>query len=221
MSKKNVTKKVLKKKKPTIAQLLKEKNQGIKLDIGCGAHKAGEDFVGMDVRPLPNVDIVHNFEQFPWPLPDGSVSLATASHVLEHVNPASTDPRLVGLVKLLKAKKLISDKEIKDYIGQYEVFGTFMTLMDEVWRVLQTNGRFAFVVPYAGSPGYWQDPTHVNPITEATLAYFDPMDRSGLWSIYKPKPWRIVSSSWSLGGHLEVILEKRLIDASYEPEKAN
>lgn len=59
---------------------------GIQLDIGCGQSKQ-PGFVGMDLRPLPGVDIVHDFEVFPWPLADASVLRAVASHVVEHVNP--------------------------------------------------------------------------------------------------------------------------------------
>lgn len=197
-----------------IEKILEENNQGIKLDIGCGENKQ-PGFVGMDIRESAGVEIVHNLEQFPWPLPDESVSMATASHVLEHITPTSTDPRLVGLIDLLADKKVISDKEIEKYIGEYEVFGTFMTFMDEVWRILKPGGRFAFVVPYAGSIGYWQDPTHVNPITEATLGYFDPLDISGLYYIYRPKPWKICQTALDQSTFLEVILEKRLIDKSY------
>jgi hypothetical protein len=47
-----------------------------------------EGFVGMDILPLEGVDIVHNWNDMPWPLPDESVVLAIASHVVEHVNPA-------------------------------------------------------------------------------------------------------------------------------------
>lgn len=62
-------------------------NSAICFDIGCGANKhAG--FVGMDARALPGVDIVHNWNNYPWPLPDGCVMTAIASHVVEHVNPA-------------------------------------------------------------------------------------------------------------------------------------
>lgn len=201
-----------------IEALLQEHNLGIKLDIGCGANKQ-DGFVGMDVRELPGVDIVHNMEQFPFPLPDESCSMVVASHVLEHVNPASTDPRLVGLFKLLLDKKVITKKEVDENIGEYETFGVFMSFMNEVWRITQKGGRFAFVVPYAGSTGYFQDPTHLNPINEATMAYFDPLDTSGLWNIYKPKPWKIITSPWNANGNLEVVLEKRLIDKVYEPEK--
>lgn len=214
------SKKTVKTNKKDIQEILQEHNLGIKLDVGCGENKAGADFVGMDVRPLEGVDIVHNIEKFPWPLPDESCSLVVASHVLEHINPASTDPRLVGLINLLLEKGVIKPHEIDKHIGEYEIFGVFIRFMNEVWRVLKPGGRFAFVVPYAGSIGYWQDPTHINPISEATLAYFDPLDQSGLWRIYKPYPWKIIGQpALDTSTFLEVILEKRLIDKAYEPEK--
>lgn len=59
---------------------------GILLDIGCGGNKQ-PGMVGMDIRALPGVEIVHDFEVFPWPLPDGCALTAVASHVIEHVNP--------------------------------------------------------------------------------------------------------------------------------------
>ena len=204
--------------KNNIDAILKKHNLGIKLDIGCGANKQ-DGFVGMDIRELPGVDIVHNMEQFPYPLPDESCSMVVASHVLEHVNPASTDPRLVGLINMLIDKKVITEKEVTKHIGEYETFGVFMGFMNEVWRITQKGGRFAFVVPYAGTQGFFQDPTHLNPINEVTMSYFDPLDRSGLWSIYKPCPWKIITNVFDMGVNLEVVLEKRLIDKSYEPEK--
>ena len=211
--KKKVVKKTI---KSPVGSILKKNNLGIKLDIGCGGNKQ-RGFVGMDVRKMEGVDIVQNLEQFPWALPDESVSLAVASHVLEHINPGSTDPRLVALVKLLEKKKILSSKDIKDAIGEVETFGVFMSFMNEVWRILQPEGRFAFVVPYAGSPGFFQDPTHINPVSEATLSYFDPLDRSGLWNIYKPSPWKIIESHFDTIGNLEAVLEKRYVDKSYQP----
>jgi len=198
-----------------IQDLLKDYNQGIKLDIGCGERK-NDGFIGMDIRPMKGVDIVWNLERFPYPLPDESVSLAVASHVLEHINPGNESPRLVGLIELLRAKKLITDAEIAQYIGKYDVFGVFVTFMDEIWRILKPKGQFAFIVPYAGSFGYWQDPTHINPINEATLGYFDPLHESQLWHIYKPKPWEIKESHAQVNGFFEVVLEKRIMDKSYE-----
>src|SRR3990167_3541145 len=38
--------------------------------------------------------------------------------------------------------------------------GIFIKFMDEAWRILKPKGQFMIATPYAGSIGYWQDPTH-------------------------------------------------------------
>ena len=152
---------------------------GIRLDIACGANKQGADWVGIDIQKLPGVDIVHDIETYPWPLPDSCVLISVASHIVEHINPAK--------------------------------FG-FINFMNEIWRITKPGGQLAIATPYAGSLGYYQDPTHVNPCNEVTWSYFDPEDvRTGgqLYKIYQPKPWKIVHCSFSTSGQLEVILEKR------------
>lgn len=157
---------------------------GVRIDLGCGENK-NPGFLGVDARALPGVDIVHDLEEFPWPLPDACASLVLASHLVEHINPAK--------------------------------YG-FIKFMDEVWRILEPGGKFIISAPYAGSPGYWQDPTHVNPVTERTFAYFDPLSQFAgnvLYNIYKPKPWKILANSYIQSGSLEVALEKRLEDRSY------
>jgi ubiquinone/menaquinone biosynthesis C-methylase UbiE len=53
----------------------------MKLHLGCGSrHIPG--FVHVDARPAPHVDIVGPVERLP--MPDASVSLIYASHILEH-----------------------------------------------------------------------------------------------------------------------------------------
>ena len=68
-----------------IKKLLKEKS-GIRLDIGCGENKQ-ETFIGMDKRALEGVDIVHDLEVFPYPLPDESCLCVVGSHIVEHIKP--------------------------------------------------------------------------------------------------------------------------------------
>jgi SAM-dependent methyltransferase len=144
----------------------------IKLDIACGGNKQ-EGFTGIDIRALPEVDIVHDLEIFPWPIEDESVNIAIASHFLEHVKPWLS-----------------------------------IDILDEVWRVLCFGGTFAASVPYPGSRGFWQDPTHCNGWSEVTWQYFDP--GYPLYSIYKPLPWKIKEGFpvWQTNGNLEVIMEK-------------
>ncbi len=69
----------------TIKELLKTKG-GIRLDIGCGENKQPE-FVGMDRRKLPGVDIKHDLEVFPYPLPDACCIAIVGSHIVEHIKP--------------------------------------------------------------------------------------------------------------------------------------
>jgi SAM-dependent methyltransferase len=194
-----------------INTLLKEK-QGIRLDIGCGASKQ-RGFVGIDYFQYGEVDIVHNVEVTPWPLPDECVLTAISSHLLEHLDPHAGDSRLQPLADLLVKKGLITQKEVDGAMGMNGP--AFMRFMDEVWRVLKPGGQFAFVVPHAASPGYQQDPTHVNMINETTLMYFDPLHGSGLYQFYRPKPWKIEKIYGDLNGLLEVILSKRPLDRAY------
>jgi hypothetical protein len=61
----------------------------VKLDIGCGTHKlAGA--VGIDLRPLPGVDVVQNLNEGPWKLKDHQFSYIRCQHVIEHVQNLST-----------------------------------------------------------------------------------------------------------------------------------
>jgi len=53
------------------------------LDVGCGDKKA-TGAVGIDCRVLDGVDLVHDLDQTPWPLPDSSFDLILCSHVIEH-----------------------------------------------------------------------------------------------------------------------------------------
>jgi len=164
-----------------ILDLLKSKDK-VKLDIACGSHKQGPDWVGIDIQARPGVDIVHDIEVYPWPLPDNCVDIAVGSHIAEHIDPTH--------------------------------FG-FINWMNEIWRVLKYEGALMLSLPYAGSPGYWQDPTHVNPCNENTWIYFDPLHPSGFYSFYQPKPWKLTNITWDTQGFMEVAMEKRREDPSY------
>lgn len=53
------------------------------LDFGCGLNKAPGS-IGVDIAPLPGVDLVHDLGSVPYPLPDDSADEIRLTHVLEH-----------------------------------------------------------------------------------------------------------------------------------------
>jgi SAM-dependent methyltransferase len=196
-------------------------SQVVKIDLGCGENKQ-HGCVGVDFRKLPGVDVVQNLTIFPWlAIPDQCADVVMSSHLLEHINPDTPDPRLAGLIDLLLDKSLVKNADVARYVGEYRFLGGFTRFMDEVWRILKPGGQFLSTFPYGGSPGSWHDPTHVNPITHVTLAYFDPLavdsggNQYGLYGIYRPKPWKIVKCFYDRNGFVEVAMERREIDRSY------
>ena len=165
-----------------IQSLLDSKNgEVIRLDLGCGQDKQ-PGFISLDTSNLPGVDIVHNIEKYPYPLPDNFVTLVKAGHVVEKINPINQG---------------------------------FIKFMNEIWRILKYDGQFLISTYYAGSAGYWGDPTNINGCTQHTWFYFDPLTPSGLYKKYKPKPWKIDKSYANPDGIMEVLLIKRREDVSY------
>lgn len=55
------------------------------LDIGCGNDKA-PDSIGVDKVKLPNVDMVHDIDNIPWPFDDNYADKIIMNMVLEHTN---------------------------------------------------------------------------------------------------------------------------------------
>ncbi len=69
-----------------------------RLNLGCGLDiKKG--YVNTDFLKLPNVDVVHDFNKFPYPFKNGEFDLIYTSHVLEH---------LENLPQVMKELKRIS-----------------------------------------------------------------------------------------------------------------
>ncbi len=85
----------------------------------------------------------------------------------------------------------------------------FVLFMNELWRLLVPNGELMIVSYYGTNSRYAADPAACNPLNEQTWHWFDPAHPSGLWRVYQPHPWRILSSTWDVAGNLEVVLEKR------------
>jgi SAM-dependent methyltransferase len=168
-----------------IDKLLKDKS-GIRLDIGGGANPQ-PGFVNIDMLPLPQVDIVWDLEELPWPLPDECVTTAVASHVLEHINP----------------HKGVFIKFMDEIWRTLKPYAQFAFVVPHA----QSPG-------YAQDPTHCNmlnETTmhYFDPDPEGKA--FGPQ----LYNFYKPKPWKIEKQFFSYQGNLEVLLSKRPEDKSY------
>ena len=155
------------------------------LDLGCGMSPKNpfnaDEVFGIDVRD----DLEANIKRAdlviePIPFDDDFFEYVTAHDFLEHV------PRVIYAPERRNA---------------------FVELMNEVYRVLKTGGMFMSLTPAYPHPEAFQDPTHVNIITEKTFpAYFDYVNRwaagygfKGAFDI-KLQEWR--------GAHLLTVMQK-------------
>lgn len=82
----------------------------LRIDLACGQDKK-DGFFGVDIVKLPNVDLVFDLEQYPWPFKDESVDEVRVSHYLEH-----TTDIMAFMNELYRIMKVGSIAEI---IGPY------------------------------------------------------------------------------------------------------
>lgn len=134
--------------------MVKKKKKQIKLDIACGQRKR-EGFTGIDIAKCDGVDIVHNLNQFPWPIPDGSVTEAVCSHYIEHIPLAYWNPGDVYTPEMKSPKSV-------DALCKF---------FEEVYRILAPGGKLEIIAPYYNHQRCWQDPTHRRAICDATFFY--------------------------------------------------
>jgi SAM-dependent methyltransferase len=161
---------------------------GMNLDVGSSDHPQ-KGFLGMDRRELPGVSFVWDVES-PAEPPSWAVHFGAK---------AMPWPFPDGCV----------DKMLMSHLFEHIAPSATLAVMDEVWRVMKFDGQLLMVLPHGDSYGYRQDPTHQNMCVEATFAYWDPAHASGLWNVYKPKPWKIARLHSNPLHNIEVILEPR------------
>lgn len=84
-----------------INKQLFEKSKGIKLDVGCSSNKQ-RGWVGMDIRKCKGVDIIHDVQEFPWPIPSNSCFTVLMSHLYEHIEPKNRIKLIDEVWRVLK-----------------------------------------------------------------------------------------------------------------------
>ena len=126
------------------------------LDLGCGANPRNpyrrDELFGVDIavqRGDSGAAIRRcNAALEPLPFADDDFDSLSAFDFIEHV------PRLLPTA------------------GNLATRFPFVELMNECWRVLKPGGLFYAVTPCYPAPEAFQDPTHVNIITDKTHLYF-------------------------------------------------
>ena len=130
---------------------LQAKSVTISIDLGSGVDIRNpfdaDKVIGIDIIDAENV-INHNLFSGTIPLPDESVDFVTAHDFIEHV------PRQ------------------QYFVGGSFVDNPFISLMNEISRVLKRDGMFMHKTPAYPHQEVFMDPTHVNFITEKTMIYF-------------------------------------------------
>ena len=145
-------------KPDNLIEIAPSPKQPIRIDLACGQNKR-EGFIGCDIYPGANVDMVVDLQRFPWPWMTSSVDEIHCSHFIEHLEMCYWG----------KDKKTgeYCHKLIPDSHEDKELFFAFF---DEVHRILKPEGRATIICPAAYDRGF-QDPTHRRFIVAATFLY--------------------------------------------------
>lgn len=165
--------------------------QGILLDLGCGPAKQSQS-VGMDIRAFPGVDVVHDWNLFPWPFESESVLTLFAINVVEHVNPA--DGHFLRWMdecwRLLKVGGQIAI--VTPYAGS-QLYFSDPTHCNPCNHMTFWYFDPAVRVPWAGG------------------------DKS-LYRTYEPAPWEIQQVFYKTHGMMELALRKREDSGDYHAD---
>lgn len=124
------------------------------LDLGCGGKPRNpygcSELFGIDQSDWYSSGEIRACQLGlePFPFPSDYFDSVSAYDLLEHIPRQSID-----------------------YANNKTRF-PFLEVMQEVWRVLKPNGKFFALTPAFPAKQAFQDPTHVNFITDETHSYF-------------------------------------------------
>jgi len=151
-------------------------SKGIQLDIGCGRAKQ-PGWLGMDKRPIPEADVMHDMEDVPWPLPTSCAHTILCSHVLEHIDPRNFLAVMAEMHRVAAdgCQILISTPYAGSFGGYQDPTHTRPGFNEATWTYFDPR-------PIRGNPNH-------------------------LYSIYEPPPMFQERVHWDPNGNMEVVLK--------------
>lgn len=110
---------------------------------------------------------------------------------------------------------------VLEHLGQ--TTETYLAIIKEMYRVLVPDGTVHIVVPHVRHDNYWNDPTHVRPITPVAMGLFSKKNCQ-MWAehhsansplaVYLDVDFEVVSTDMRLTEHWS-----NLLDTGLPPEK--
>jgi SAM-dependent methyltransferase len=162
-----------------------------KLSVGAGAKDKEEGFVTIDIAGEP--DVRHDITVTPWPFEDDYFRGVKAHHILEHL-PSHT---------------LHIDWDAR----KHWYTNSTIDVMNEMWRILEPEGRCWIELPVYPTEDSVSDPQHVKLFTSKTFDYFV---KDGEYEeqrqLYGIKPWALQRREKLNYGRILYVLLRKVSD---------
>ena len=190
-----------------------------KLSVGAGAKDKDEGYTTIDIAGEP--DVVWDITQTPWPFESDYFRGVKAHHILEHI-PRDTyvfhwEPKRdvldysTGGDQWNAPTGTMSPVKVAAGSRSYiENRKGLVDVMNEMWRVLEPEGRCWIEVPLFPTEDAVADPTHGSFLVSQTFDYFV---KGGIFEeqrmLYGIKPWAMQRrEKLNYGRILYVLLRK-------------
>lgn len=149
----------------TLEDKTAETEEKLRLDIGCGKNKK-DGFIGWDISPNSEADLVIDVRNTPWPLDNQSVDEVFSSHFLEHLTGEERIIFMNELWRVMKegAKATIitpfysSTRSIQDPTHKWPPLCEASYLyFNKEWREAQKLGHYPITADFDYTFGYAVD----------------------------------------------------------------